>query len=709
MRINGSDVLADLKARLEAVHATGNGSFTARCPAHDDRRNSLSVSEGKDGRALVKCHAGCETPAIVKAMGLRMENLFSKAEPPFRLRYKSAAGLTLADYAKAKKLPEDFLAQVGVRQRVHEGKPAVRIGYRGPDGSELAVRWRVALEGDRFRWASGSKPFLYGLWRLGKPKYVVLVEGESDAQTLWLHDIPAVGLPGANTWKEQYAQHFADIPEVYAVIEPDKGGETLKAALSKLSIRDRVRLIELEGVKDVSELHQSTRGLFKTKFAKARRAAVRLADVLDAAAKEEATKARAACKSLADQPDILKSFAEVYQQCGAVGEVRLVKTIYLALVSRFLDRPVSVAVKGASGGGKSFALDTVLGFFPPEAVYQLTAMSERVLVYTEADLAHRFLVIAEAVGMESDFASYLIRSLLSEGKLSYEFVEKTAEGLKPRRIEKAGPTGLLVTTTSVRLHPENETRMLSLAITDTREQTKAVMQAQAKDSAHDVDMAPWLALQTWLVHAEHRVVIPYADALAYLVPPLAVRLRRDFRQVLSLIKAHAILHQASRERDSDGRIVATLDDYATVRELVGDIVGEAVEGTVSKAIKETVEAVKKLATAEGVSVTALCKELKLDKAAVSRRVKSAIERGFLTNEEDRKGRPARLKVADELPDKVRVLPSSEEVLTALTVDRGGKEGKISFKPRIRITGKKKFRLSSPDGAGQHVNGPEAQA
>lgn len=84
---------------------------------------------------------------------------------------------------------------------------------------------------------------------------------------------------------------------------------------------------------------------------------------------------------------------------------------------------------------------------------------------TEADLKHRFLVIFEAAGMMGEFASYLIRSLLSEGRIIYDVVERTASGLKPRRIEKDGPTGLLVTTTAVRLHPENETRLLSLHVT----------------------------------------------------------------------------------------------------------------------------------------------------------------------------------------------------------------------------------------------------
>lgn len=50
--------------------------FTARCPAHEDRSPSLSVAEGADGRALLHCHAGCETAAIVAALGLSWSDLF---------------------------------------------------------------------------------------------------------------------------------------------------------------------------------------------------------------------------------------------------------------------------------------------------------------------------------------------------------------------------------------------------------------------------------------------------------------------------------------------------------------------------------------------------------------------------------------------------------------------------------------------------------
>ena len=49
-----------------------------RCPAHDDHRPSLSVTEGRDGRVLLKCHTGCTPEDIVAALGLTMADLFNE-------------------------------------------------------------------------------------------------------------------------------------------------------------------------------------------------------------------------------------------------------------------------------------------------------------------------------------------------------------------------------------------------------------------------------------------------------------------------------------------------------------------------------------------------------------------------------------------------------------------------------------------------------
>jgi hypothetical protein len=50
----------------------------ARCPAHEDRSPSLSVSEGRDGRVLIHCFGGCSPESVCKALQIRASNLFNE-------------------------------------------------------------------------------------------------------------------------------------------------------------------------------------------------------------------------------------------------------------------------------------------------------------------------------------------------------------------------------------------------------------------------------------------------------------------------------------------------------------------------------------------------------------------------------------------------------------------------------------------------------
>ena len=413
----------------------------------------------------------------------------------------------------------------------------------------------------------------------------------------------------------------------------------------------------------------------------------------DDEAKAARDTARLQCKDLMLKPDILADMVKTLQASGLVGEERAIKLIYLAVTSRLLQRIVSAAIKGPSSGGKSFIVERVISLFPPNAVHVLTSMSERALAYGDEPLAHRMLVIYEAAGLASEFGSYLVRSLLSEGRICYETVENTAEGLRPRRIEREGPTGLITTTTANQLHPENETRLLSITITDTNEQTRAILRAQAQHQGRiqdrDSDVAPWRALQQFIALGPVRVTIPFNEKLADLVSPVAVRLRRDFPVVLSLIEAHALLHQASREKANDGAIVATIEqDYAPVHELVANLVSEGADATVAATVRETVNAVTALAKKDDngvsitVSITELAAHLKLDKAAASRRAKIAIKRGLLRNEEERKGRPARLVLGDPLPAEISVLPSPDTLAKCCSVDH--ETGGIGPKVHVRV-------------------------
>ena len=65
--------LADWVSALERAGCRprkSGGGWSARCPCHDDKHPSLSVSEGDTQPVVATCHAGCEFSAILDALGL---------------------------------------------------------------------------------------------------------------------------------------------------------------------------------------------------------------------------------------------------------------------------------------------------------------------------------------------------------------------------------------------------------------------------------------------------------------------------------------------------------------------------------------------------------------------------------------------------------------------------------------------------------------
>jgi len=83
-------VSAPVEKLVERLHAKRSGKgWIAKCPAHDDRKPSLSIDEGADGRALIRCHAGCDNTAILASLGMKPRDLF-----PVTSRRQSDNGAT---------------------------------------------------------------------------------------------------------------------------------------------------------------------------------------------------------------------------------------------------------------------------------------------------------------------------------------------------------------------------------------------------------------------------------------------------------------------------------------------------------------------------------------------------------------------------------------------------------------------------------------
>ena len=64
----------------------GSGEYTAKCPAHQDRTASLTLTakqSAKDGKTKIYlcCHAGCTTAAVMGALGITAQDLIVNPDP----------------------------------------------------------------------------------------------------------------------------------------------------------------------------------------------------------------------------------------------------------------------------------------------------------------------------------------------------------------------------------------------------------------------------------------------------------------------------------------------------------------------------------------------------------------------------------------------------------------------------------------------------
>jgi hypothetical protein len=134
---------ADFAALLDA-RPVGPGKWLGRCPAHRDRNPSYSIAEGRDGRVIGFCFAGCALTAVLKVMGLRLRDLFS-TEPPSpeqrraieaQRRREQMAGRRIGEAAEYARQLEDHVYRLG-------GELAT-LPDDDPQGPEMTERFNQA-------------------------------------------------------------------------------------------------------------------------------------------------------------------------------------------------------------------------------------------------------------------------------------------------------------------------------------------------------------------------------------------------------------------------------------------------------------------------------------------------------------------------------------------------------------------------------------
>ena len=227
---------SELLSRFRGVRPCGDG-WTAHCPAHEDRRQSLTVGRGDKGWVL-NCHRGCEFGDIIASTTPPTDarELFPETNGNAAAGRREVAVYDYGTYQVVRFEPKHFL-------------------QRRPDGKGGYI-WNL----------KGVKPRLYHLDALKGREVVYVVEGEKDADRLWLLNIPAtcnsggaaVAAAARKKWKPTHTEQLvkAGVENVVVIPDADQPGqdhaENVARACAAAGLA--VKLVALpEGAMDISD------------------------------------------------------------------------------------------------------------------------------------------------------------------------------------------------------------------------------------------------------------------------------------------------------------------------------------------------------------------------------------------------------------------------------------------------------------------------
>ncbi|MCU0783199.1 MAG: hypothetical protein MUF81_03955 [Verrucomicrobia bacterium] len=236
--MNITELISKIEAHTQHKAAKTGTGYSCRCPAHEDGKASLCLSEGQGGRVLVKCQAGCGTKDVVAALGLTMKDLFSQANGKATARNGSGTARIVASY--------DYNDE--------SGKLLFQVCRLDPKDFRQRRPDKTALDGWTWK-TSGVRRVLYRLPELlaavksGQP--VFIAEGEKDVDALAKQGLIATcNCGGAGKWRTEYNGPFRGAA-VFIVADKDAPGRAHAVAVAD-AVKPLARCVKVLDLPDVN-------------------------------------------------------------------------------------------------------------------------------------------------------------------------------------------------------------------------------------------------------------------------------------------------------------------------------------------------------------------------------------------------------------------------------------------------------------------------
>jgi len=215
--------LQDILKRLNNVKKDNNG-YNAKCPAHEDKHNSLSVTQ-KGDKLLMKCQAGCSFVEIlncIKGMqssGNKVEEIYRYVDENGEIIHETVKGSNKKFYQRHHNGKEYIYNLKGVKTIIYNLPDVIRAVKEGLD--------------------------------------IYIPEGEKDCDNLKkLGFIATTNAMGSGKWRKEYNKYFKSAKNV--IILPDNdipGKEHADQVLKSLQDEaENIQIIYLPDLKDKEDV-----------------------------------------------------------------------------------------------------------------------------------------------------------------------------------------------------------------------------------------------------------------------------------------------------------------------------------------------------------------------------------------------------------------------------------------------------------------------
>lgn len=270
--------------------------------------------------------------------------------------------------------------------------------------------------------------------------------------------------------------------------------------------------------------------------------------------------------------DLIKRWNELIGKAGVIGEENSRIFLMAIAITHKMREPLHALIQGSSGSGKTHLMAKVYNFIPLADKKNFTRVTEGSLYnYGMYDLQNKLICIEDLDGMKEE-AQFAFRELQSKGMIISSTSTKDDNGnISAQEKTVYGPIASMSCTTKGEIYEDNMSRCFIIAVDESHEQSKKVIQYQNQKASGQIDeqkekqCTEFIQTMVMLLKS-YDVINPYADKVH--LPEEAHKIRRLNGLYQAFVKAITLMHQYQRKKDNRGRLISEKEDLQIAAEIL---------------------------------------------------------------------------------------------------------------------------------------------